>query len=45
MLYIEDGIIIFIGVIIENSSFEFNSVLFFRVRVYLLKFLSIEDIE
>lgn len=42
---IEDGIITFIGATTENPSFELNSALLSRVRVYLLKSLTAEDIS
>lgn len=43
--HIEDGTITFIGATTENPSFELNSALLSRARVYLLKSLTIEDIE
>ncbi len=43
--HIEDGTITFIGAPTENPSFELNSALLSRARVYLLKSLSTEDIE
>ena len=43
--HIEDGTITFIGATTENPSFELNSALLSRARVYLLKSLSTEDIE
>lgn len=42
--YIEDGTIIFIGATTENPSFELNSALLSRARVYLLKSLSVTEI-
>ncbi|MGC6405670.1 replication-associated recombination protein A [Bisgaard Taxon 45] len=42
--YIEDGTIIFIGATTENPSFELNSALLSRARVYLLKSLSALEI-
>lgn len=42
--YIEDGTIIFIGATTENPSFELNSALLSRARVYLLKSLNIDEI-
>lgn len=42
--YIEDGTIIFIGATTENPSFELNSALLSRARVYLLKSLSAAEI-
>lgn len=43
--FIEDGTIIFIGATTENPSFELNSALLSRVRVYLLKSLTREEID
>ncbi|MDU8923822.1 replication-associated recombination protein A [Pasteurellaceae bacterium LIM206] len=43
--HIEDGTIIFIGATTENPSFELNSALLSRARVYVLKALSVADIE
>lgn len=43
--HIEDGTITFIGATTENPSFELNSALLSRARVYLLKSLSSQDIE
>ncbi|WPD76306.1 replication-associated recombination protein A [Dickeya fangzhongdai] len=43
--HIEDGTITFIGATTENPSFELNSALLSRARVYLLKALSADDIE
>ncbi|VEI18366.1 Replication-associated recombination protein A [Serratia plymuthica] len=43
--HIEDGTITFIGVTTENPSFELNSALLSRARVYLLKALTAEDIS
>lgn len=43
--HIEDGTITFIGATTENPSFELNSALLSRARVYLLKSLSEQDIE
>ncbi|MDH3000694.1 recombination factor protein RarA [Chelonobacter oris] len=42
---IEDGTIIFIGATTENPSFELNSALLSRARVYLLKALNETEIE
>ncbi len=42
--HIEDGTIIFIGATTENPSFELNNALLSRLRVYLLKSLSEDDI-
>ena len=43
--YIEDGTILFVGATTENPSFELNSALLSRARVYLLKKLSDAEIE
>lgn len=43
--HIEDGTITFIGATTENPSFELNSALLSRARVYLLKSLTSEDID
>ncbi|MER2472021.1 replication-associated recombination protein A [Photorhabdus laumondii] len=43
--HIEDGTITFIGATTENPSFELNSALLSRARVYLLKSLTTEEIE
>ncbi|MDO5053842.1 MAG: replication-associated recombination protein A [Pasteurella oralis] len=43
--HIEDGTIIFIGATTENPSFELNSALLSRVRVYILKSLTTQDIS
>ncbi|MBI6548528.1 replication-associated recombination protein A [Xenorhabdus lircayensis] len=43
--HIEDGTITFIGATTENPSFELNSALLSRARVYLLKSLSTPEIE
>ena len=43
--YVEDGTIIFIGATTENPSFELNNALLSRVRVYVLKSLTIGDIQ
>ncbi|CCW29527.1 replication-associated recombination protein A [Xenorhabdus nematophila] len=43
--HIEDGTITFIGATTENPSFELNSALLSRARVYLLKLLSTAEIE
>lgn len=45
MPHIEDGTITFIGATTENPSFELNSALLSRARVYLLKSLDASDIE
>ena len=43
--YVEDGTVIFIGVTTENPSFELNNALLSRVRVYVLKLLTVNDIQ
>ena len=43
--YIENGTIIFIGATTENPSFELNSALLSRARVYVLKKLSPEELR
>lgn len=43
--HIEEGTITFIGATTENPSFELNNALLSRVRVYILKPLTDEDIE
>ncbi|WP_199608689.1 replication-associated recombination protein A [Flocculibacter collagenilyticus] len=43
--YIEDGTIIFIGATTENPSFELNSAVLSRARVYVLKSLTPEDLQ
>ncbi len=43
--YIEDGTIIFIGATTENPSFELNSALLSRSRVYVLKPLTGADLK
>ncbi|WP_413742597.1 replication-associated recombination protein A [Sodalis sp. RH15] len=43
--HVEEGTITFIGATTENPSFELNSALLSRAKVYLLKALTAEDIE
>lgn len=43
--HIEDGTVTFIGATTENPSFELNSALLSRARVYLLKSLTDQEIE
>ena len=43
--YVEDGTLYFIGATTENPSFEINSALLSRARVYVLRALSAEDIR
>ncbi len=42
--HIENGTIIFVGATTENPSFELNNALLSRLRVYVLRALSAEDI-
>jgi putative ATPase len=42
--FVEDGTLTLIGATTENPSFELNSALLSRCRVYVLKRLSVEDI-
>jgi putative ATPase len=42
--FVEDGTLCFIGATTENPSFEINSALLSRARVYVLRALSFEDI-
>jgi putative ATPase len=43
--HIEDGTLYFVGATTENPSFELNNALLSRVRVYVLKQLSADDIR
>ncbi|WP_213991955.1 replication-associated recombination protein A [Sodalis sp. dw_96] len=43
--HVEEGTITFIGATTENPSFELNSALLSRAKVYLLKALTADDIE
>jgi putative ATPase len=43
--FVEDGTLVFIGATTENPSFELNSALLSRARVYLLKPLSTEAVR
>ena len=43
--HIEDGTVVFIGATTENPSFELNSALLSRTRVYVLKDLTDNDLE
>ncbi|MEX0951982.1 MAG: replication-associated recombination protein A [Gammaproteobacteria bacterium] len=43
--FVEDGTITFVGATTENPSFELNNALLSRVRVYVLKSLTSDDIE
>ncbi|HEU4516112.1 MAG TPA: replication-associated recombination protein A [Steroidobacteraceae bacterium] len=42
--FVEDGTLVFIGATTENPSFELNSALLSRARVYVLKALSVADL-
>ncbi len=42
--FVEDGTLVFIGATTENPSFELNSALLSRARVYLLKSLDAPDL-
>ncbi len=43
--HVEDGTVTFIGATTENPSFEVNSALLSRARVYVLKPLGVEDLQ
>jgi len=43
--YVEDGTIFFIGATTENPSFELNNALLSRVKTYVLKSLTVEDLN
>ena len=43
--HVEDGTVFFIGATTENPSFELNNALLSRVRSYILKALTAEDIR
>ena len=43
--HVEEGIVTLIGATTENPSFELNNALLSRVRVYVLKSLSTEDLR
>jgi putative ATPase len=43
--YVEDGTLIFVGATTENPSFEVNNALLSRARVYVLKSLTVEDLD
>ncbi len=42
--FVEDGLLTLIGATTENPSFELNSALLSRARVYILKRVSVDDI-
>jgi putative ATPase len=43
--FVEDGTLTFIGATTENPSFELNNALLSRVRVYVLKKLTVTELE
>ena len=43
--YVEDGTIFFIGATTENPSFELNNALLSRVKTYVLKTLSLDNLK
>jgi putative ATPase len=43
--HVEDGTLVFIGATTENPSFELNTALLSRARVYVLRPLEINDLE
>jgi putative ATPase len=43
--FVEDGTLCFIGATTENPSFEINSALLSRARVYVLRPLTVEDVR
>ncbi|MDH3453191.1 MAG: AAA family ATPase, partial [Gammaproteobacteria bacterium] len=43
--HVEDGTVVFVGATTENPAFELNNALLSRVRVYVLKSLSSEDLR
>jgi putative ATPase len=43
--YVEDGTIYFIGATTENPSFELNNALLSRVKTYVLKSLTVENLK
>jgi putative ATPase len=43
--FVEDGTLVFIGATTENPSFEVNGALLSRARIYLLKALTVADLE
>lgn len=43
--YIEDGTIVFVGATTENPSFALNNALLSRVRVYVLRSLSVQELQ
>ncbi|MCP4126762.1 MAG: replication-associated recombination protein A, partial [Gammaproteobacteria bacterium] len=43
--HVEDGTVVFIGATTENPSFELNNALLSRARIYVLKSLTVSDLE
>jgi putative ATPase len=43
--FVEDGTLTFIGATTENPSFELNNALLSRARVYVLKSLTVEELD
>jgi putative ATPase len=43
--FVEDGTVCFVGATTENPSFEINSALLSRARVYVLRALTVEDVR
>lgn len=43
--HVEDGTVVFIGATTENPSFELNNALLSRARIYVLKNLSVDELE
>jgi putative ATPase len=43
--HVEDGTVVFIGATTENPSFELNNALLSRARTYVLKGLTLEELE
>nr|VFK60258.1 MAG: putative ATPase [Candidatus Kentron sp. TUN] len=43
--HVEDGTLIFIGATTENPAFELNNALLSRIRVYVLRALSLDEIR
>ncbi|MEN8179683.1 MAG: replication-associated recombination protein A [Pseudomonadota bacterium] len=43
--HVEDGTVVFIGATTENPSFELNNALLSRARTYVLKSLTVENVQ
>jgi len=43
--HVEDGTVVFIGATTENPSFELNNALLSRARIYVLKSLTVSELE